>query len=114
MRAEEETAEMREKHLMRGREFEGHSPPKAPTLDLGTIETLVVKDPETRYHLSELWPKAYDALEEILDDPEASSASKVQAAKIVQAARASQQDLERAAMVQRIEFVTAAYTPRAD
>jgi len=95
---------------MEGREFEGHNP---PTLD--EVQDLVAEaTPDQLHHYADLHTIAYQAIRDILEDPDASAASKVQAAKIVQAAKEAD-DLARASSLPRkIVFETAAYIPELD
>ena len=97
---------------MGGREFEGHEPPEPPVLGLEEVEE-AASDPVVRRHIAELWPLAYAALENVLTDPEASSASKVSAARIVQAARDAELEAATAAMPVTVRFETAAFVPEA-
>lgn len=118
-----ELQRLREEEYMQGRAFTGHAPPSVEVeplpepepeqadLDIATIGQLVTDDIEVARHLGELWPKVYDALEQVLDSADATAASKVAAGRVVQQAMQAERDARKAAMPQRIEFITAAYVP---
>jgi hypothetical protein len=102
-----------EKVRMRGRQFEGHDPPMpaspSTVKELERLEKELTARPDELLNLADLWPKAHAALESILDDCEASAAAKVQAARIVQAARAAELAADVASRDTKIIFATSAY-----
>lgn len=97
--------------------FTGHKPPVAPDPnelpalpDIAVIENLV--PPAMRAEaLHELWPKALTAVEDVLDDPDASPASKIQAARLVASMKEKQMEEEAQSRPVRMVFETAAYVP---
>lgn len=112
LKQQEAQAAEREQELMRGREFTGHNPPVAPELQQ-IEESLPEMGVEEQRHIGSLWDDAYDAIAEVLNDVGAPPTAKIQAAKIVQAAREASRKEEMAAMPTRIVFETAAYVPDA-
>lgn len=96
-------------------DFVEANPPKPPPLDELPDSIDVILDelePEEReLLLHELWPKAVTAIERVLDDDDASAASKVSAAKLIGDMKKAQMAEEQSKLPTRIIFETAAYTP---
>jgi len=94
-------------------DFAGHKPPKPPALDVLPVEEIIdTLEPEERETLlHELWPLAVTSIEDVLNDPDASAASKVQAARLVADMKKKQMDEEASRLPTRIIFETAAYVP---
>lgn len=119
--AEAQLRREREREIaeLTGPGFEGHAPPVAPDPnDLPELPDERVLNaalpPELRAAaLHELWPKALQAVEDVLDDEDASPASKIQAARLVASMKEKQMAEEAASRPVRMIFETAAYSPDA-
>ena len=94
-------------------DFVEHRPPKPPALDALPVEEIIdTLEPEEReVLLHELWPLAVTSIEDVLNDPDASAASKVQAARLVADMKKKQMDEEASKLPTRIIFETATYVP---